>query len=311
MVVNRVSKIAIIGGGGTVGSTAGFLLALNGVADEVCLIDINRNLALNHVMDMENAIAERSATRVYAGDMSDLAQSDVIIVTASVPNRNVTSRLAFLEDNLKVMDKIGESIAKYAPEAVVVMASNPVDLLNYYLWRKFGLKREKCLGYTLNDSIRFAWAIRHVVGLDHKTKLFAPVIGEHGSSQVPLFSQVKADGKPLSLTTEQKEKVRQKIHNWFLEFNQLQINRTSGWTSGVGLSEFCQVLLDDQPQLVMASAILEGEYGLDGLSIGVPVMMARGGLRQILEWPLSDEEQKQFEASAKALKEIASQTMTF
>jgi len=298
-----VKKVSIIGGGGTIGSAAGFLLALKGICDEVCLIDLNRNLATNHVMDIDNAITGVSATRVYAGDMTDLAGSDVVIMTASVPNRNVTSRMAFLEDNLKIMDSVGRELAKYAPDAIVVMASNPADILNYYLYKKFGFKREQCIGYTLNDSKRFAWAIRGVTGLDPDTDLFAPVIGEHGGSQVPLFSQVKYGGKPLTLTAEQKEQVLNKVNNWFVEFNQLNINRTSGWTSAVGLAEVGEALLQREPVLMMESAILTGQYGWEGLSIGVPVLLNSGGVHQVLEWELAEEELSKFQESAKLIKE--------
>lgn len=303
-----MNKVSIIGGGGTIGSAAGFLIALRGKYDEVCLIDLNRNLALNHVMDIDNAITGISSTRVYAGDMSDLKDSHVVIMTASVPNRNVTSRMAFLEDNLKIMDSVGAEIAKYAPEAIVIMASNPADLLNYYLYKKFDLKREKCIGYTLNDSRRFAWAIQGITGLKEES-LFAPVIGEHGEGQVPLFSQVKVDGKPLHLSEEEKEAVLAKVDNWFVQFNQLNINRTSGWTSAVGLAEVSEALLQTEPVLMMESAILTGQYGLEGLSIGVPVHLNRNGVQEVLEWDLAEDELEKFKATARKIKETLAQIM--
>src|SRR5699024_2643716 len=150
----------------------------------------------------------------YRGEYKDLAGSHIVIITAGVPNRNdETSRNAYLADNLKIFETIGSNIARYSPETIVVTASNPVDLLNYYLYTNFNFQRSQLIGYTLNDSYRFAWAINKT--LNRHDALFSPVIGEHGETQVPLFSQVKKNNKRIEFTSEQIEQIKEDIQSWF------------------------------------------------------------------------------------------------
>ncbi len=297
-----MSKISIIGGGGTLGSSFGFMLAFKGIFDEICLIDKNKNLVINHIMDMENALVGQTKTRLYSGDMEDLKGSHAVFITASIPNQNVSSRLAFLEGNLKVIDEIGVEIKKYAPNAIIVTATNPTDILNHYLHTRFKFERHKLFGYNLNDSKRFEWAIRDVLGLASNDKLFSPVLGEHGGSQVPVYSKVLLNGESLNFKNELKELVNHKIKSWFVQFNDLKINRTTGWTSAIGLTEIAMGLVDTKSTSILGSAILTGEYGLSNVSIGVPLLINKEGLIEVQEWNLQEEEYNELKNSADNIK---------
>ncbi|WP_102346299.1 malate dehydrogenase [Bacillus sp. Marseille-P3661] len=297
-----MSKVSIIGAGGTLGSSFGFMLALKDIYDEICLIDKNRNLVLNHLMDMENALVGQTKTRLYAGEMEDLKGSHVVFVTASIPNQNVTSRLVFLEGNIKVMDEIGAEIKKFAPEAIIVTATNPTDILNYYLHTKFKFDRQKLIGYNLNDSKRFEWAIRDVLGLSGTDKLFSPVLGEHGGSQVPVYSKVQLNGQQANFKDELKELIDHKVNSWFVQFNDLKINRTTGWTSAIGLTEVAMGLAVSKPTFILGSAILTGEYGLSDLSIGVPMLINNEGIVEVQEWELQEDEYNELLKSAANIK---------
>src|SRR5699024_3069892 len=144
----------------------------------------------------------------------------VIVITAGVPNRtDIESRDVFLEGNLKLMKLFGTEIKQYAPDALIITASNPVDSLNYYLYKEFDFRKEQLLGYSLNDSLRFERSLRSVMQVDRNKELFTPVIGEHGSTQVPLFSLITMDGENMRLNEADRSKIKDKNDRWFIEFN--------------------------------------------------------------------------------------------
>ena len=297
-----MKKISIIGAAGTLGATCAMTISLAGSTDELCLIDVNEALLDNHVMDLENAFPSKV---IYRGSYEDLKGSQVIVITAGVPNRSeVTSRNAYLEDNIRIFNQIGEQIAKYAPKAIIVTASNPVDLLNYYLFKNFGFKRSQLIGYTLNDSLRFEWALRGILELDQKVTIYSPVIGEHGNSQVPIFSHVLQNDNRLPITNEQKRGIQERLEKWFVQFNGLNVQRTTGWTTGVGIGQMITQLLNDDITFTTGSAILDGEYGIRGISIGTPIMLNNEGIQSVIEWDLEPEERNAFNASAAKLKMI-------
>ncbi|MED4116222.1 hypothetical protein P4661_25630 [Priestia megaterium] len=297
-----MSKVSIIGGAGTLGATVGFLLSTSKKVEEVCLIDRNEKLLQNHLMDMQNALP---SMKIYGGSWENLAGSDVVVITAGVSNRNdVASRNEFLQGNIEIFKLIGKQLIKYAPHALIVTASNPVDILNFYLYKHFQFKREQLIGYTLNDSLRFEWALKKVLSLHKKDTLQSPVLGEHGSSQVPIYSRVVLNNQPLILSAKEKEKVQQEIQSWFSKFNGLQINRTTGWTSGVGLTTLIDKLISSESNEIIGSAVVEGEYGLRELSIGVPLSVNNKGIQKVHEWTLELGEQEALLRSAQTIQQL-------
>lgn len=295
-----MGKISIIGAAGTLGSSCAMTISLNGYTDELCLIDVNEKALDNHVMDLENAFPDKT---IYRGTYEDLKDSSIVVITAGVPNRNdETSRDAYLKDNIKIFEKIGSEIAKYAPDAIILTASNPVDLLNYYLYKKFNFQRHQLIGYTLNDSFRFEWAINNVLRM--KKEIYGPVIGEHGETQVPIFSKVKMDNEKIEFTPEQKTQINEVIKTWFVRFNRLNIPRTTGWTTGVGVSKLIQSLTLEEKTNTIGSTVLDGEYGYTGISIGVPIIINKNGIQNIKEWDLLTDEGKNFQKSAQKLTTI-------
>lgn len=300
-----MDKISIIGGAGTLGAAVANNLATNQQINEICLIDINENLLLNHIMDLQNAFPAKA---LYAGSYEDLKNSSIIIVTAGIPNRNdISSRDVFIEGNLQLFNQFGNEIAKHAPDALIVTASNPVDALNYFLYSRFGFNRNQLIGYTRNDSLRFEWALRRNVPFKRNDSLYTPVIGEHGNTQVPVFSQIKRNDQPFHITNEQKEKVIEELRNWFINYNNLQINRTTGWTTAHGMGRLVEMLVDSSLSKTTGSAILHGEYGFSNISMGVPITINNEGIKTIDQWELNEMEQTALSKSADHLQEIIKQ----
>jgi len=174
-----MTKISIIGAAGTLGAAIAFQMANKEKVRKICLIDIDKNLLKNHLMDLQNAYPDKN---IYIGDYAELRNSTIIIISAGVPNRNnISNRNVFLKGNLSLFKEFGEKIRKYSPDSLIVTVSNPVDLLNYYLYKEFRFSRKQLIGYTMNDSLRFEWALREVLYL-YDDKIVAPVLGEHGET---------------------------------------------------------------------------------------------------------------------------------
>jgi malate dehydrogenase len=298
-----VAKISIIGGAGTLGAACAMSLSAHSKIHEICLIDLNEALLDNHVMDLENAFPSKV---IYRGTYKDLEQSNIIIITAGVPNKNeVKTRNAYLTDNIRIFQHIGAHISTHAPNALIVTVSNPVDLLNYYLHKNFGFKKEQLIGYTLNDSYRFEWAVRKTLNLqDNLTSIYSPVIGEHGETQVPLFSHVTKNEENLEISVDEKKVIMQELKTWFVRFNELNIPRTTGWTTAIGMYKLLNALLEDSISIITGSALLNGEYGFHDVSIGVPLTINKNGINKIIEWEIEDHEKQAFDQSVKKIKGI-------
>jgi malate/lactate dehydrogenase len=295
-------KISIVGGAGTLGAAIAFRLCQNNQVDELCLIDVNESLLMNHLMDLQTAYP---AQTIYKGNFQDLTGSQLILITAGVPNRNdIESRNIFLQGNISLFQSFGTHIKKYAPDAFIMTVSNPVDALNYYLYRNFDFRKEQLLGYTVNDSLRFERTIRSVMKISEDAHLFCPVIGEHGSTQVPLFSQTRLNGNPLALKAEDEVAIKEKLNRWFIEFNRLNINRTTGWATAAGIGRIIDGIVTNGEVDTIGSAIVEGEYGIRDISIGVPVTVNKDGIVSIHEWQLAKTELADYQHSAETIKQL-------
>jgi len=297
-------KLGIIGGAGLLGSTTAFRVALLGIVDEIVLIDIKENMVKSHVMDLEQAISEYNQTRITAGKWSDLKDCNIVLLSASVPETNVKSRVEYLGDNLKIIQSICGYIKEYCPDAVLINATNPVDVINLAIQRLTGAKRNQIVGFSRNDTLRMRWAIAKVLGVN-TADVSAICIGEHGEKQVPLFSRVFVKGEARELTEDEKIKVLFETSNWFANYQSLKSGRTSGWTSALGLAKLIQCIVEDSDEILPCSVILEGEYSFNGISLGVPVKLGYRGVKQIVEYPLHEKELEALKEAAEKIRQLS------
>lgn len=297
------------------GSSAAFRLATLDIASEIVLIDARPNLAMSHVMDLEQAMAEISGSRIVGGDWADVAGCDIVVLSAGLPERNVASRDEYLAGNLDIVRKAAEHLAA-CPEAVVVVATNPVDVFTYVLARLAGGAPSRFVGYSYNDTLRFRWALARTLDVP-MADVDALVLGEHGDMQVPLFDLVSVKGVPVGLTEQQRREVEAATRTWFSTYQSLSAGRTSGWTSAMGIGRLVAALAGGAVSesgarsataptapggLLPCSAILQGEYGLSDVSLGVPVVLGPGGIRRIVEVPLTPLESSQLHAAGEKVR---------
>jgi malate dehydrogenase len=290
-------KLCIIGGGGTVGSSAAFRISSLGLVDEIVLLDARRNMAESHAMDLDQAAGSLGGCAVGAGDWEDLAGADIVILSAGMPERNVASRDEYLAGNLEIVKEAAGHIAARCPEAVVLVATNPIDVFTAAVVELTGTERRRVIGYSWNDTLRLRWAVARVLG-EPAADVDALVIGEHGESQVPLYDRITVRGLPVVLSPEQQEAADAAVRGWFSSYQGLNSGRTSGWTSAVGLATMVGAIVGNGPDVLPGSVVLHGEYGVRGVSLGVPLRLGRRGADEIIQLPLTAAQQAAFEAAA-------------
>ncbi len=295
-------KIAIIGGGGTLGSCTAYTLALKGLADELVLLDVNRNLALAHFMDITTAVVGVQNTKISVGSYDDLNHSDIVIVVAGIPHQSASSHLEMLRANLSLMRDIIRKIETCCPEAIVITATNPVDSVNLGMFlMSTKLSRTKLLGYDLNDSLRFQQAVAMELG-KKSTEVEALALGEHVETLAFIFSSVRVNRQPVILSDEAKERLKTEVPKMLKSYTELGINRTAGWTSASGITRMVESIATDSRKVFPCSAVLEGEYGYKGISMGVPVALGKHGISRVIELNLSQGEKKDLDQSARSLE---------
>ncbi|HTZ06837.1 MAG TPA: hypothetical protein VMB53_13965 [Gaiellaceae bacterium] len=295
-------RIAVVGGAGGVGASTAFNLLRDGGPDEVVILDRRPPHITSHVMDFDQVLEQSPGATVRGGDESDLADSDILVVTAAVPLTVNTSRLVYLEQNAAIVDEVADALPD-GWDGVVVLVTNPVDPLVLRFRDRTGLDRHRVLGYTLNDSLRLRTGIANAVGAPPGA-VDAWMIGEHGDSSVPLWSRVRVGGEPRALTPEQKASAEEYVRSWYVRHVALDSGRSSTWTSGLGVSRMVSAIRGDAGAVWPASLVLEGEYGIEGSAVSVPVVLGADGAREVVEWELADDELAALHASAEIVRAL-------
>ena len=296
-------RIAIVGGAGGVGASVAFNLLRTEARHEVAILDSRPNMVTSHVMDLEQTLLLGAGDTIEEGGDEHLATADVVVVAAAVPLTVNTSRMVYLEDNAAIVGGVLDRLDA-GWEGVLLMVTNPVDPICTWARRRSGIDRRRLVGYTINDSLRLRTGIARALGVDAR-EVDAWCVGEHGDGAVPLWSRVRVGSDPVELSGPQRARAEEFLRTWYVRHVALDSGRSSTWTSGVGVARMAAALGDDEGELWPASVALEGEYGLDGVCVSVPVTIGRGGLREIHEWELAPDEREGMEAAAKTVREAA------
>ena len=288
-------KVTIVGGAGGVGASAAFNLVLLRGGHELVLVDARPEMITSHVMDLDQVLELSPGSTVRGGDGDDIPDADIVVLLSATPLTVGTSRVEYLEKNARIVEELGEQLAGDWP-GVVVVVTNPVDPLVTRLQRQTGLDRRRVLGYTINDSLRFRTGLAQALGVAPGS-VEAWVIGEHGDLSVPLYDRITVDGAPVIPTEAQAAAAEEYLRTWYVRHVALDSGRSSTWTSGLGVARMVAAL-DGDGELWPASVVLDGEYGIDGVAVAVPVTLARGGVTEIHEWELTPTQREALHASA-------------
>jgi malate/lactate dehydrogenase len=296
----RVVKVTILGGAGGVGSSVAFNLLLGGGSHDVVLVDRREDAAAAHVLDLEQVLEQRPSSSVRVGGEDDVRDADVVVLATGAPLRPNVSRLVYLEEHAPVAARVAKLLGAGWP-GILVVVTNPVDPLCTFLQRRTGLDRRRVLGYTLNDSLRLRTGVARALGCAPGA-VEAWVLGEHGDTSVPLWDRVRLDGKPVELGPEQRAAAEEFVRAWYVRSVTLDPGRSSTWTSGLGVARMVAALAEADVSVWPASVVLQGEYGIDGVSVGVPVTLGPGGAERIHEWELAPAELQGLRRSAEHVR---------
>ena len=293
-------RIAIVGGGGGVGASLAFNLLLADAPYDVALVDGRSGMARSHEMDLQQVVAQGASGSIEIVELAAIASADVAVITAAVPLTLNTSRMVYLRDNAEVVGEIAAALPEDWP-GVIVMVTNPVDPLCTWLHRRRGFDRRRLVGYTANDSLRLRTAIGEQLGA-RSSDVDAWVLGEHGDHFVPILDRVRVGGDRVSLDPTQSEAAVRFVRHWYERHVALDSGRSSTWTTGRGLARMAAALTGDDGELWPASVVLEGEYGVSGAALTVPVTLARGGVRELHEWDLTGEQRAAMGEAGEAVR---------
>ncbi|HEX3833399.1 MAG TPA: hypothetical protein VHW04_15590 [Solirubrobacteraceae bacterium] len=295
-------RILIAGAGGGVGASVAFNLLLGPLDCQVVMVDSRPSMLRSHLWDLEQVLEQNPTGTLREGDRSDIASADVVVLAAAAPLTVNESRMVYLADNARILAPLLEAVPDGWP-GVLIVVTNPVDPLCWWAQRRTGLDRRQVLGYTLNDSLRLRTAIGKRLRASPGS-VDAWTLGEHGDGAVPLLSRVRVNGDSVSLDPREAADVRQWLQDWYVRHVALDSGRSSTWTSGLGIARMVAAVAAGD-ELWTASVTLTGEYGIDGVSLSVPVRLGAGGMREIVQWPLAAEEQNGLEAAARVVAEAA------
>ncbi len=300
-------RIAIVGGGGGVGSSLAFNLMVRPEAYDVSLVDGQSGMARSHEMDLQQVVAAGATGSISVVGPDELVAADVVVITAAAPLTLNRSRMVYLHDNLEIVRTVTAAIAA-TPDwpGTLVVVTNPVDPLCTWLRGALAVDRRRIVGYTANDSLRLRTAVGELLGVPSQ-RVDAWVIGEHGDGCVPLLDRVRVDGRAVELSAEQQRAAEDFVRGWYVRHVALDSGRSSTWTSGHGIARMVAELLGPPAgDLWPVSVVLEGEYGIDGVALTVPVTLGDGGVTAIHEWELSAEQEAAFRAGAGVVREALS-----
>jgi L-lactate dehydrogenase len=307
---SRVPRVAVVGAG-FVGSTTAYALLLSGTASEIVLIDRNKRRAEGHAHDLRDAEVFSHSTRVVVGDFGDCCTSDVIILTAGLGQGSRKSRLEGLKETAAMIKGLVLDVARYNPRGILLIASNPVDVLTYAAWKWSGLPASRVIGSgTSLDTSRFRRRLAEKYGVS-SDNVHAYIIGEHGDSQVPVISSARVAGMPLqgfcrelALPADEEnslDKIATETRAAGLEI--ITAKGATYFGIGAALARIVSAILRNEHAVLAVSSLVPESLGLGEVSLSLPSIINRDGVARVLSIPLDQAEKQALHQSADVVKQ--------
>jgi L-lactate dehydrogenase len=304
-------KVTIIGGGGLVGSSTAFALQCGGVVSSICLVDANAEKAQGEALDLLHGASLVADQRIYAGDMSDVASSQMIVITAGLRRKPDESRLDLINRNVDLFTGILDQMksAGIKENTYVVVVSNPVDVLTYLAVKRLGLPWQRVIGLgTVLDTTRFRSNLAKKLQAP-ATQVNALILGEHGDSMVPIWSSATINGLPLEQWPGFDANTAREVFEATKGAGAQVIKQKGGAGFAVGLSirEVAHAIALDARRVLPVSTLVSGPYGIRDVCLSIPTEVGCGGARKQIELALSPKERLGLQNSARVLRETIEQ----
>jgi L-lactate dehydrogenase len=314
MTINTVNKIVVIGAG-NVGAASAFTLMVSGLIPEIVLIDVNRDKAEGEVMDMNHGMPFVKPVKIYAGDYPDCRDADIIVITAGANQKPGETRIDLVYKNTAIFKTIIDNVVRYNRNCILLVVTNPVDILTYVTYKLSGFSKHKVIGSgTVLDSARFRYTIGEYVGVDTRN-IHGYIIGEHGDSEVPTWSLTNIAGTPPDVYYQTLRHAQEKTLPKEEIFNDVKnaaydIIRKKGATYyavALAVRRIVEAIVRNENSILTVSSYLDGQYGLRDICLSVPALVNIDGINHTLDVPLSVDELDLLHRSGHALKEVIGQ----
>lgn len=301
-------KISVVGAG-FVGATTVYALINSGVATEICLYDINMDKALGEVMDLVHGTPFLKPVNIYAGGINETADSDIIVITAGAGQKEGETRLDLIDKNYKIFQGFVPELAKYSTDAIFLVVSNPADILAYITYKLSGFPKERVIGSgTVLDTARFRYILgKYFEVSNHDIQGY--IIGEHGDSSVATWSRARIGIQTFEEFAKQNdlewdESIKEVIHKDVVNAAYEIINRKKAtyFAIGICVTRICEAILRNENTVLTVSSLFQGQYGIEDMYLAIPTIVNRQGAKQVLDIPLSVDEQSKLKESADILK---------
>ncbi|NNG11854.1 MAG: malate dehydrogenase [Halobacteria archaeon] len=300
-----MKKISIIGAG-RVGETTALIIAQQGLCQEVALLDVREGAAAGAALDiMQAAVYFGFDVQVNGSrDPALIADSDLVIVTAGSPRKPGMSRSDVLKINSTIIDSIVDQVLEHTPDALLLIVSNPVDILTWHAWKRTGWEKGRVFGQAgVLDGARMAYFIARETGASFKD-IQAMVIGGHGDSMVPLlsFSSVYGVNAATLLDPAASARIIEHTRNGGAEVLTLRKDSSAYNAPAAAICTMVDAIYHDRKRVLSCVSVLEGEYRQSDISVGVPVVLGRNGIEQVIELPLNETERMDFQQSIDSIR---------
>ncbi len=302
-------KAAIVGCG-FVGASIAFRFVQQGLFSQLVLVDVNREKAEGEAMDLSDGLPYASAMDITAGGYDDIADCALVVITAGANQKPGETRLDLIEKNVSILNSVVGEIAARNFAGILLVVSNPVDVLTYAAWKRSGLPKSRVMGSgTVLDTARLKQLLGEKLGVDSRN-VHAFIVGEHGDSELAVWSGANVSGVDLDqfchlrgdpLSREEMERLYLGVRDSAYEI----IHRKGATYYGIAMAvgRIAQCILRDEQSVLPVSVVLEGQYGQTGLCLSVPAIVGKDGVEEILEIPLSSQERMELERSAQQMKQ--------
>ncbi|MGI6777751.1 MAG: L-lactate dehydrogenase [Acetivibrionales bacterium] len=303
-------KVTIIGAG-FVGSTTAYTLMISGLVSEIVLIDINKEKTDGEVMDLNHGILFSRPVKIYQGDYSDCSGSDIIIISAGASQKEGETRIDLVHKNTSIFKSIVNKIINYNKDCILLVVTNPVDILTYVTYKISGFPKNKVIGSgTVLDTSRFKYLLGDHVGIDTRD-IHAYIIGEHGDTEVPTWSLANIAGIPMEEYCEKchgceeqisKKEIYREVKNAAYEI--IRKKGATYYAVALAVKRIVEAITRDENSILTVSSLMEGNFGLYDVCLSLPSIVNSNGVDKKIDIPISDTEKELLLKSGNSLKEI-------
>ncbi|WP_353095356.1 L-lactate dehydrogenase [Tissierella praeacuta] len=306
----RSTKISIVGAG-SVGATAAYALVMEGLASELVIVDVNKSKTEGEVLDLSHGAGFIKPVNIKSGEYKDTKDSDIVIITAGAAQKLGETRIDLVNKNIKILESIVPEVVKYSPNSILLIVSNPVDILSYAAYKLSGFPKERVIGSgTVLDTSRLKYEISKKLNIDARD-VQTYIMGEHGDTEFPVWSMtniqgIKIDEYAKNVNCKYDEEFRHEIHENVKNAAYEVINRKGATFYAIGLSikRIVEGILGDEKCILPISTLVEDYYGIDDIYLGIPAVVGRNGIEKVLKVNLNDDEVKRLKKSANALETV-------